>query len=32
VGKKGEAGSSALPANFQLQSIVCHKGTSIHAG
>lgn len=27
-----EAGSSALPANFQLQSIVCHKGTSIHAG
>jgi ubiquitin carboxyl-terminal hydrolase 5/13 len=27
-----EAGSSALPANFQLQSIVCHKGTSIHTG
>lgn len=26
------AGSDALPANFQLQSIVCHKGTSIHAG
>lgn len=26
------AGSSALPANFQLQSIVCHKGTSIHTG
>ena len=26
------AGSSELPANFQLQSIVCHKGTSIHAG
>jgi len=25
-------GSSELPANFQLQSIVCHKGTSIHAG
>ncbi|KAK3291447.1 uncharacterized protein B0H64DRAFT_246030 [Chaetomium fimeti] len=25
-------GSSALPANFQLQSIVCHKGTSIHTG
>jgi ubiquitin carboxyl-terminal hydrolase 5/13 len=21
-----------LPANFQLQSIVCHKGSSIHAG
>ena len=28
----GEAGSSALPANFRLQSIVCHKGTSIHTG
>ncbi|KAK4236699.1 hypothetical protein C8A03DRAFT_35389 [Achaetomium macrosporum] len=27
-----EAGSSALPAHFQLQSIVCHKGTSIHTG
>lgn len=26
------AGSSTLPANFQLQSIACHKGTSIHAG
>lgn len=26
------AGSSELPAKFQLQSIVCHKGTSIHAG
>ena len=26
------AGSATLPANFQLQSIVCHKGTSIHAG
>ena len=26
------AGNSELPANFQLQSIVCHKGTSIHAG
>jgi len=26
------AGSSELPANFQLQSIVCHKGTSIYAG
>jgi ubiquitin carboxyl-terminal hydrolase 5/13 len=25
-------GSAVLPANFQLQSIVCHKGTSIHAG
>ncbi|KAL2149076.1 hypothetical protein VTH82DRAFT_1762 [Thermothelomyces myriococcoides] len=27
-----EAGSSALPAKFQLQSIVCHKGTSVHTG
>ncbi|KAH8902328.1 ubiquitinyl hydrolase [Coniochaeta sp. PMI_546] len=26
------AGSSELPARFQLRSIVCHKGTSIHAG
>ncbi|KAI1177250.1 ubiquitin carboxyl-terminal hydrolase 14 [Nemania sp. FL0916] len=26
------AGTADLPANFQLQSIVCHKGTSIHAG
>ena len=25
-------GNDALPANFQLQSIVCHKGRSIHAG
>lgn len=25
-------GSAELPANFQLQSIVCHKGGSIHAG
>ncbi|KAL2015794.1 hypothetical protein VTK56DRAFT_4821 [Thermocarpiscus australiensis] len=33
-GSKGPvvAGSSELPANFQLQSIVCHKGTSIHTG
>jgi ubiquitin carboxyl-terminal hydrolase 5/13 len=29
---KAEAGSSELPANFQLQSIACHKGTSIHTG
>ncbi|KJZ72443.1 hypothetical protein HIM_08112 [Hirsutella minnesotensis 3608] len=29
---KDPAGSATLPANFQLQSIVCHKGTSIHAG
>ncbi|KJR89549.1 ubiquitin carboxyl-terminal hydrolase 5/13 [Sporothrix schenckii 1099-18] len=26
------AGTSETPANYQLQSIVCHKGTSIHAG
>lgn len=26
------AGSAELPAKFQLQSIVCHKGTSIHTG
>ncbi|KAI1104367.1 ubiquitinyl hydrolase [Jackrogersella minutella] len=26
------AGSADLPAKFQLQSIVCHKGTSIHTG
>ncbi|KAK4194816.1 putative ubiquitin carboxyl-terminal hydrolase [Triangularia verruculosa] len=32
AGDNKEAGSSELPANFQLQSIVCHKGTSIHAG
>lgn len=29
---KEPAGSSTLPANFQLQSLVCHKGTSIHTG
>ncbi|ROV88665.1 hypothetical protein VPNG_10310 [Cytospora leucostoma] len=32
TGTTGTAGSSILPANFHLQSIVCHKGTSIHAG
>ncbi|TPX10328.1 uncharacterized protein E0L32_008733 [Thyridium curvatum] len=26
------AGSGDLPARFQLQSITCHKGTSIHTG
>jgi ubiquitin carboxyl-terminal hydrolase 5/13 len=26
------AGSADLPAKFELHSIVCHKGTSIHAG
>jgi ubiquitin carboxyl-terminal hydrolase 5/13 len=30
--EKKLAGSDKLPANFQLQSIVCHKGSSIHAG
>jgi len=29
---KEPAGSADLPASFQLKSIVCHKGTSIHAG
>ncbi|EFX02809.1 ubiquitin carboxyl-terminal hydrolase [Grosmannia clavigera kw1407] len=31
-GEKAVAGSSETPAKYQLQSIVCHKGTSIHAG
>lgn len=31
-GEKVLAGSSELPATFRLQSIVCHKGASIHAG
>ena len=30
--EKKMAGSAELPAAFQLQSIVCHKGASIHAG
>lgn len=30
--KKEDAGSKEPPANFQLNSIVCHKGGSIHAG
>lgn len=30
--ERTEAGTSTLPAKFQLHSIVCHKGTSIHAG
>ncbi|PSN64514.1 ubiquitin carboxyl-terminal hydrolase 14 [Corynespora cassiicola Philippines] len=30
--EKALPGSDRLPANFQLQSIVCHKGSSIHAG
>lgn len=32
VGEKPLAGSAELPARFRLQSIVCHKGASIHAG
>ncbi len=32
AGNATEAGSADLPARFRLQSIVCHKGTSIHAG
>ncbi len=31
-GGRPVVGSSEVPATFQLQSIVCHKGTSIHAG
>lgn len=31
-GDKAVAGSAELPATFRLQSIVCHKGASIHAG
>ena len=30
--EKPMAGNADLPANFRLQSIVCHKGASIHAG
>ena len=32
VGDQVMAGNSDLPATFRLQSIVCHKGASIHAG
>lgn len=31
-GSEKEPGSKDLPANFKLESIVCHKGGSIHAG
>ena len=31
-GDQKSAGNADLPANFRLQSIVCHKGASIHAG
>ncbi|KAL9122364.1 MAG: hypothetical protein Q9187_001081 [Circinaria calcarea] len=30
--EKEMAGSASLPARFRLNSIVCHKGASIHAG
>jgi len=29
---KEVSGSDKTPAQFQLQSIICHKGASIHAG
>jgi len=29
---KKEAGSNHLPASFQLHSIICHKGSSVHSG
>ena len=32
AGTSALPGSDALPAKFQLQAIVCHKGRSIHAG
>lgn len=32
VGEKSLPGSSELPAIFELDSITCHKGSSIHAG
>lgn len=31
-GEKAVAGNADLPATFRLQSIVCHKGASIHTG
>ena len=30
--ESAQAGSTALPAKYRLQSIACHKGASIHAG
>lgn len=30
--EKKDAGSGELPAKFQLHSIICHKGSSIHSG
>lgn len=32
IGTPGFSSSATSPAQFQLRSIVCHKGTSIHAG
>jgi ubiquitin carboxyl-terminal hydrolase 5/13 len=32
LGEERISGSTELPARFHLSSIVCHKGTSIHAG
>ncbi|EKD16603.1 uncharacterized protein L3040_001346 [Drepanopeziza brunnea f. sp. 'multigermtubi'] len=32
VAEKKEAGSGDLPATFQLHSIICHKGASVHSG
>lgn len=31
-GHQGPSGYDSLPARYQLRSIVCHKGTSVHAG
>ncbi|PGH17008.1 hypothetical protein AJ79_01392 [Helicocarpus griseus UAMH5409] len=31
-GARETPGSKGLPAEFQLQSIICHKGASVHAG
>ena len=28
----GSVGLTSLPARYELRSIVCHKGTSVHAG
>ncbi|KAG9242536.1 hypothetical protein BJ878DRAFT_514899 [Calycina marina] len=32
AGPKALPGKSELPANFQLNSIICHKGASVHTG
>lgn len=31
-GKRGTPGLASIPAKYQLRSIVCHKGSSVHAG